>query len=814
MRVRWIVLCLLYLPLAASGQQVVNGVVADSITRQPLAFASVKVAHEQKGVITAINGRFSLAMDKGISGLTVSYVGYRPKFFLLSSLRDTLFISADDNLMNEVVIRPDFNKIKHILNTAIRNKPLHNPEMYSLYDCHIYYKMKVDLLPVPEAVRDSLKATGKRPSRQKKKDGTPPELPVPDTGFTLISDNNHIIFSESYSRRTYKRPQQLQEVVIASRFSGLKKTYFTNLVTDVLPFHIYGDFITLNGRDYLSPISKGWQQRYDFRLIDQIEEGNDTTYILSFAPKRNQAFNGLTGTVYINTNGYAISHFTASDASKDREVRIEQIYNQVNGRWFPRELNYDLMLKAYPSPNMGMKLNGHSVIDQVSFDPVRAQSIDKTYPVKLADSVDRHTEAQWEQFRPAPITEKEQNTYRLIDSLSVAVKLEDKVYSIGKIGLGKLPVSVVDIDITRLVARNDYEGYRLGIGLSTNNRISRYFSLGGWFGYGTRDKAWKYGSHLRLYPTGNTDNWIQLAYQNDYQPSGIVRIHPELDRTGYRNWILSRVDRVKGYTVTAHTQLGYWQLEPGWLKQELQSLYDNNFEYAGKPLSSYSIQEGNLGIRYAYGEKRVPVFEYYLPVITKFPIVYAKASLGSAVAEDYNTRYWRALAGITFKKHINRWGNDMYRLEGGMIRSFTDQPFPRSLLLAGSGFRSGVNYYATGGFITMRPYDYFNDRYLSFLYRHDFDKQLWKLSFSRPYISTAHNLIYGALRPESRAANADIVAPVKGYHESGLMLNQLLQIDFRRLAYIYINAGAFYHWAPVFDWHKNSVWVIGVSAGF
>jgi len=68
------------------------------------------------------------------------------------------------------------------------------------------------------------------------------KLPKPDSN--KIRDflaNNHMIFSETYSKRNYRKPMQLQEDVIASRFSGLKKTYFTFLVTDILPFHVCGE---------------------------------------------------------------------------------------------------------------------------------------------------------------------------------------------------------------------------------------------------------------------------------------------------------------------------------------------------------------------------------------------------------------------------------------------------------------------------------------------------------------------------------------------------------------------------------------------
>lgn len=813
----FILLALFY--TGASAQQVRSGVVADSLSRQPLAFATVKAGGQGKGAITGINGRFSLPVPDGTEFLQVSYVGYKPASFSLTSLADTLFLLPSSGVLGEVVIRADAEKIRSILQKAIRNKSDHNPELYDRYNCNIYYKMKVDLVRKIDSTskpRQKTSSSAKKPGKNKQKDV---EMSASsDTGSLRFLRDNHVILSESYSRRSYKRPQQLQEEVIASRFSGLKKTYFTNLVTDVLPFHIYGDYITLNGRDYNHPVAKGWQQRYKFRLLDEVMTGDDTTYILSFEPKRNAVFPALTGTVYINSDGYAISHFigATADSASEREIRIEQIYQRIEDRWFPRELNYQVDLHRYPSPEMGISMNGHSVIDSVSFDAAHALRHRKAYTVRLGDSVDLHTDQQWQQFRPEGLSVKEQSTYHVVDSITKEMKLEKVVYAAGKLGLGKLPLGPVDIDVTRLVAINNFEGTRLGLGLSTNDRISRYFSIGGWFGYGTKDKQWKYGAHARIFPAGNKDHWLQFAWQQNYQSSGQVQIHPELDRTGFRNWILSRVDWLKEYSATGHTQLGYWQAEAQVLQRYLRPRYEQSvFEVDGKSPVDYKVREAGVGFRYAYGEKRVPLFEYYLPVSTKYPVLYLRGASGTVHNGDYRANYLRSLAAIRFTKHINRWGYDHFRLEAGMIRTADNKPLPRSLLLAGNGFRnSGTNYYAYGGFATMKPYDFYSDRYVSFMYRHDWDRQLWKLKFSQPYISIAHNLMYGGLKAAHREANPGIDSPVKGYHESGILLNQLYQVNVFGLAYFYLNAGLFYHWAPQPNWKKNSVWVIGFSSGF
>jgi len=800
------------------GQVQVRGIIADGISHKPLPFATIKPHGKEKTFISGINGNFSFITNSGTNKLSVSYISYSPAVIDLSTFtnNDTVFLFPSASTLTEVIVKPQTEKIRNIINAAVRNKPFHNPEMYDLYQCNIYYKMKADVLPTDQAIKDSaqLNKLTTRRKRTARKD----TLKDATNRRGMIGDDNHIVFSETFSKRMYKRPQQLQEVVTASRFSGLKKTYFTNLVTNVLPFHVYSDYISLNGKDYINPISKGWQQRYSFKLADEIYDETDTTYILSFSPKKNAGFNSLKGLVYINSDGYAISHFisTTGDTTSDREIRIEQVYEKTNGKWFPKELNYDLIYKQYVTPLLKLQINGHSLIDSVSFTPGADFKIEKAYTVKLGDSVDKHTDKEWRRLRMDTITTKETNTYHVMDSLFEKRKMEAMLSSIGKLAIGRYSFRKIDIDITRMLAVNDYENLRVGLGAYTNDKLSKYFELGGWGGYGFADNKFKFGISAIGFLKGNRDNWLRSFYNDDYQNAGNIHIHSDVDREGYRTWLLSAPDREREYGITGHAQKNYWEIELDARKKRVTALYQNNFVFLGEPYSDFRVSEAGIGLRYAYGEKRAPVFGYYFSVATKYPIVYLRTAYGTInSANDYSVSYLRMLFAVNFRKHINRWGHDNWRLEAGFIHAFNGMPLSRSFLLASKGFkRDGINYYAWGGFLTMRPYDYYSDAYVSLLYKHDFDKYLWQSKFSKPFVSVIHNFMFGSLTNANKAATLGIKAPVSGYHESGILFNQLLQRDLFHSFYIYLNAGAMYHWTSSLNWNENKVWVVGISAGF
>lgn len=795
---RYLLTILLFLALQPARGQVATGIVADEYTRQPLPFAAIRIDNSSEGAIADIKGHFSFTLHKGAKQLSVSYTGYQTKTVTLP-VGDTIFLSPATHTIGEVVVKPPYEKIRRIINTAIAHKKDNNPEQYDRYQCSIYYKLKLDyILPG--------KLSGKDTTLQDIKE---------------FSDQSHAVLSETYSRRSYRRPQQLQENVIASRFSGLSKTPFTFLVTDFLPFHVYSDYIKFNTVDYSNPIAKGWQQRYDFGLEDEITDGTDTTFILKFKPKKNTAFNSLSGVVYINSNGYAISHIIAqsTDTTSKRIVKIEQIYRRLQDRWFPRELNYEWEWQKLGSESsVGLMWTGHSVVDSVSFEETTAALFDKAHPVKFTDSIDLHNAPDWAKYRFDTLSEKDKNTYTIVDSIGKEANLDKAIELVSKIGVFKIPLSVIDIDLPRIYAFNRYEGSRWGLGISTNEKLSKYASVGGWFGYGTRDKEWKYGGSLRITPWGDHENWLEFGYQNNYRSTGTLNLHPEIDKALFRYYLLAQVDRLEEYYANIRRHAGYWEIDARAARQTITPQYTSQFSEAGAT-GVYDVTEGSIGIRYAYAEKRTPFAGYYFSAGSKYPILYFRAAFGQLQTGSYNASYMRLQAALNYNVHINRWGKDNIRLTAGYIYTTDNKALPQSLLMAGNGYRfansNRLQLYAFGGFITMNPFAYFHDRYAAIYYNHDFDWHLFKLKGSEPYLGIAHNILWGTLNSADTKANPGLATAANGYHESGLIINQLLHVNYLNLFYLNLNLAGFYHWAPTaFDWNANGRVALGLSLSF
>ncbi|WP_201986864.1 carboxypeptidase-like regulatory domain-containing protein [Hymenobacter rubidus] len=113
-RLRWLLGTLLW-PAFACAQGSLSGVVQDSVTHEPLAFASVFLANTTLGVTTTEQGQFEFPkVPAGTYDVVGSYVGYRlaKQAVVVGAAPQqlTLRLAPTANKLSEVVVRPNPNR--------------------------------------------------------------------------------------------------------------------------------------------------------------------------------------------------------------------------------------------------------------------------------------------------------------------------------------------------------------------------------------------------------------------------------------------------------------------------------------------------------------------------------------------------------------------------------------------------------------------------------------------------------------------------------------------------------------------------------
>ena len=85
---------------------------------------------------------------------------------------------------------------------------------------------------------------------------------------------------------------------------------------------------------------------------------------------------------------------------------------------------------------------------------------------------------------------------------------------------GFYPVSFFDVNLRTLIKYNNYEGFRLGFGGITNDKLFKNIKVGGYVAYGFKDRQYKYkiGGGIRLHKKQKL--WINSYYINDIKEVG------------------------------------------------------------------------------------------------------------------------------------------------------------------------------------------------------------------------------------------------------------------------------------------------------
>ena len=109
---RFLLALLLFCPTFLSGQNVIKGVVVDSLTQEPLPSATVYVNGTTQGAITDNDGRFELKDVSFPATVVFSFVGYQTQAVDFDRNPGTLTINLKTNdELPEIVVSGKGNKV-------------------------------------------------------------------------------------------------------------------------------------------------------------------------------------------------------------------------------------------------------------------------------------------------------------------------------------------------------------------------------------------------------------------------------------------------------------------------------------------------------------------------------------------------------------------------------------------------------------------------------------------------------------------------------------------------------------------------------
>lgn len=758
----------------------VTGRVVDARTQEPLAFVPVNLAGTNQGAVSDIDGRFKLPVPSFPARIRLSYVGYATLEVEVADASPVILRLAQSDLeLKPVVVSGKDNPAHRIIRRAYANRKENDGMRYRSYRYTSYSKTVFDLKLDSAVMNDTAQMA---------------RLDTSTREAIEFSERQHILLIESATKKSFMPPASAREEVLAMRVSGLKDPSLLALAAQTETFSIYDGDIGISEKIYLGPLAPSSTSKYRFSLQDTLYQGSDSVYVIRYEPRTGTNFTALKGLLYINTDGYAVQNVIAEPAEVDGfSIRFQQLHEQVNGKWFPRQLNTFMYIEGASVNGLGIHGIGRIYLKDVEVD-ADVERREVRGPELVADRMEvRRDDAYWKQWRVDSLDRRDLKTYAVIDSIGDSLNLDTKLKWLDALGTGRLPMGPVDLLLNRIVNYNGYEGLRLGAGLATNDRISRYGSVGGYFGYGFEDRNWKYGGDMTLKPLYGRDLHLKLSYENDVIEMGGVSFagHQRalLSSEGVRNFYVDRMDRMERFAAEAMVRAnGSLKL---WLGTErTRRVNEIGYAYA-EPVSEgiTSLQNDFLlgavtaDVRWAFREKVARLAHREVSLGTRYPVVYVQAMRGVKGLWEGDLDTWRVNAMVEKTFRIRLLGNLSVRLLGGMA----DPRSPMSFLynLRGTNPENGLLISADNTFETMRPNEFLADRYATLHLRHSFGHLLFDSGKFRPVPVLTTSVAIGDLQQPENHRGLPFQPLEQAYVESGLRIDAL---------FLGLGAGVFYRY--------------------
>lgn len=809
-----ILLLICSVQLIAQQTYTVSGKVIDADTREPLAFVNIIQTGTKTGISTDIDGKFSLHSDKPIHSIYLTYVGYYPlNFTIPENKTENILIRLQRKTyeLNEVVILPTENPAHRIIDSVLANRYRNDPEKLKSFSYTSYEKtiFTAKLDTISRVTRDSTGAWQRDTI-----------IPGPDTSMfmvqdTTISDSSmnelkdffnkqDIAIMESVVERKFMAPDKNYENVKANRISGFKDPIFVFLVSQIQSTSFYKEFFNILNKSYINPISAGSKNKYIFIIEDTLyTERLDTVFVISYRPRPNTNFDGLEGVLYINSYKWAIQNAIARPARDEGlSIKIQQMYDLIDSiQWFPVQLNTDVIVSNMEivagDERARLVGTGKSYIRDIVINPDLVRRQFAVLGVDVDPNSNEKPESYWNAYRIDSLTERDRRTYAFLDSVGKEANFDKISRSFETLMSGRIPWKFIDIDLDRIIKYNDYQGFYLGLGAHTNDKVSRYFKVGGYWGYGFKDKSAKYGGDVSVVLNRRHEVSWGAQYSYDLVESGGVNFFDDnanyLTGENWRDFLVSRMNPTKNLgTILGFRLLRDFKFGLGFnvITKEASDGYQYQIA-AGEGTSvtqdEFRFTQVTAGLRFAFREEFIVTKRARMSLGTKYPVLWLEYTRGIDGFLDGEYGYNRLDAKIVKSFYTKYLGKTTLMLKGGYI----DRAIPATDLFNGNGSYRFFTIFADNSFGTMRMNEFLSDRYVALYFTHNFGKLLKRWEKFQPEFVVTTNAAFGWLKYDENHLGINYKTMDKGYYESGFLINNLLNLQVYSLG-----IGASYRWGP------------------
>lgn len=719
-----------------------TGRIFDADTHEPLGFVNIHIKGTNNGTTTDSAGAFALSITPQQNILEISIIGYERKLYKITPGAKSVSITVKSASLQlkEVEVKPGKRRRREVDTAAlyvfarvIEHKKENNPQSIPAYYFREHSKIITSLINVSPKL---LNARILKPFSffWEVRDSTPAgEEYIP---LVILEEYN-----ETYHRNS---PAVNRRVIYYRHMSGFKRDFIANYVSDQLKtIDIYNNVYVIAGKSFTSPFAPLAKGTYTYHILDTIRTDSSVFYKLNFVA-RNKADVALKGYAVIDSATWGIQTISFKPNEKSNvnfltDYSVEQQFKNTGNGWLMQHETVNARGNLLEKQKrIAIYLHKVTARDSVDFN--------RTIPANVASASDdivmkdayRKNRSFLDTLRIATLDSAENHIYHSFDTaLTVPafwrLKWVAKFITSGNLRAGPL-------DFGRLfyvVSRNAVEGYRVRLGVFTNENFSRNVWVYGQAAYGFTDKKWKYEVDVHINLPSRSARWNQLWLQSK---DDMVVLGQENALLSYDN-ILTLLSPNSKNNKVMHTSVQSIQYQHDWFKGFSTNLgFSFNRFYSAErgfefnriaadnkliPVQGFKTTELSAEFRYCANDQYADVygFRYFIP--TTKPSFTFKYTWGiKGAIGDY--AYHKFQAGVKQVIYMPVVGYGKLNASAGYI--YGQAPYPTAFISSANigFFKDETSFQQT------KLFEFTHDKFISLWYEHHFEGLLFN---HIPYIN-------------------------------------------------------------------------------
>ena len=618
--------------------------------------------------------------------------------------------------------------------------------------------------------------------------------------FKKIITKQHIYQTEKVAKISIEKGKK-KETIIGLKMAGLKQPVYELLGQEFMPFDLSKKQLKILQFTFQNPFSTDGSVKYKFEITDTLIKPNGNEIVLQFELKKSIKKNKLKGVAIVDLKTNAITKITFL-INSIINVKAETIFGSFNNEksWFPvsqnllitkgkGKQNIDFLgetIQFDNLPNTSKKYDYSNDLyvkiyrDYSNYNFTQLQNRQR-YQIQIDKSAIKTNTAFFNTISNDTLDERSQNTYQTLDSLVTATKIEKKIYFGKKLINGQIPFGWFDFRARDIFKYNSYEGFRLGLGIATNDRFSPYYKLFGYGAYGTRDGVFKsqLGSAFRI--SKNSDSWISGSFTDDiieFADLTLIADSKKFKLYDPRPFNLSTFYNHQSYELTFESKF-ISKIETTFKisRSRINPLFDYEFIAPNKSYKIYNLTLATLSLEWSPNSKFLQAPQEILEVEKGFPKIILQVSHAIPNVLSENIEFTKIDARVYQEKKYLSGQKTTFLLQGGIslgnaplshLYSVAPNNLDREAILRRITFANKTS------FETMYFNEFFSDRYSLFQMKHYFNK--FQISKSiKPILILGTKVAFGGFSHPENHQGIAFKTMEKGFFESGFELQNIFK---------------------------------------